>query len=244
MKPIERIGPKKVASIYDEIAEQHKKHLAIHGVKLPKLMTGEFFSLKALTLICLYLNLGEPVTKADVTEFCLINGAKRTNDLQPRHLATQDGWNILLKRNSDIGTETWPPSSYGLLNITTPKPGFRSSRRKGTLDEDSWTELLREFNNCCATCGSEAGKPNRHDPNSITKLEKGHCDPDLPLNLENCIPQCQKCNRDLGSEWVWDQRGKPRAINDPGVIRRSSESVRRQVLEILIRDFRAEPDDN
>lgn len=244
MANIDRIGPAGVAALYGELALKHKAHLAEYGVKLPQLMNGQFYSQKALTLICLYQNMGQPVTKAEITKFCLENGAKPSPDIQPRHLATQDGWNILLKRNREIGTESWPQSSYGLINVNAPKLGFRSSRREGVLDDQSWSDVCTTFKHRCATCGSPEGEANYRDLNSITKLEKGHCDPSLPLTLENCIPQCQKCNRDLGNEWVWDVNGKPRAIHDPRLISRSSKEVKREVLRILLDEFDVEPDMN
>jgi hypothetical protein len=237
MAKIDPLGPARIQATYEELSAKHRLHLSEHGVKMPSLLRGGHYTFKALILICLYRNLGQPVTKEELTKFVTGEANRHTNDLQPRHLATQDGWNILLKQNNDRGTETWPAASYGLVSIEIPKPFWSPLARDGELDVDSWGDLLDRFQHRCATCGSREGEPNLRNPASLTVLQRGHCDPNQPITVLNCIPQCIDCNRGLRSQWIWDATGRPRAINDPRVILQSPEATQLEVLELLRRRF-------
>ena len=237
MADISRMGPKEIQDAYEEIAAKHRLYLAQHHVKLPDLLRSEQYTFQALTLICLYRNIGKPVTKEELTKFVTSAAQKKTNDLQPRHLATQYGWNILLKQNKDKGTEEWPPASYGLMSLTEPKKYWVAANRNTVLDDSEWDTLLERFDNRCATCGSIDGEKNLRNPLARTSLQRGHCDPNKPLTANNCIPQCVECNRDSLAKWIWDSAGRPAALNDPKMILQSSEQTQLQVFEILQEKF-------
>ncbi len=65
----------------------------------------------------------------------------------------------------------------------------------------------------CACCGSKEGEPMSRS-NGITKLEKGHMNPDLPLNYNNTIPQCQYCNGASLDKRMYNKKGETIAIKD------------------------------
>jgi hypothetical protein len=238
MAEISPLGPHQIQHLYDEIAAKHRLHLASHFVKLPELLRSGHYTFQALILICLYRNLGHPVTKEELTKFVTSAAQRSTNDLQPRHLATQAGWNILLKQNRDAGTENWPPASYGLMSVTEPKKYWVAANRNTVLDDSEWDRILERFANRCATCGSRDGESNLRNPAGKTTLQKGHCDPNKPLSSDNCIPQCAECNRDSLAKWIWDKSGRPAAINDAKVILQSPEETQKLVYEILKEKFK------
>lgn len=217
---------------YDALKRAHERHLAALGVVLPSLIRGGNPTRDALVLCHLYNNLGNPVTKDDLTAVVRAH-FPGTNDVQQaRHLGNGKGWYILSKRRGDAGTEGWPRDSYALMSITKAYPGFARART-GVLDDASWEALLVRFQRRCATCGSEEGQSNLRNARVITTLQKGHRDPALPLSHENCIPQCQECNRPARNYWVWDNDGRPYAVADAQIVLRSSEPTQREMYDLL-----------
>lgn len=90
----------------------------------------------------------------------------------------------------------------------------------------------------CATCGSEEGEPNIHWPNTITRLQKAHIDPNKPLIFSNIIPQCEKCNRADRNHWVYDERGRVIKLANHSAIEMSDKDVRWRVYKILYEEFK------
>jgi hypothetical protein len=65
-------------------------------------------------------------------------------------------------------------------------------------------------------------------------LQKGHRDPNKPLEIGNIIPQCQFCNRDMYKDnFVFDEFGRPTAVNNPTYILRSTKQVKQAMLKLL-----------
>ena len=60
----------------------------------------------------------------------------------------------------------------------------------------------------CVNCGSKDGEPMRWDKSIVTKLQKGHMDPDKDLTEDNCVPQCGFCNQRYKDKAVFDKRGQ------------------------------------
>jgi uncharacterized protein YuzB (UPF0349 family) len=48
----------------------------------------------------------------------------------------------------------------------------------------------------------------RWDKTIVTKLQKGHMDPDKDLTEDNCVPQCGFCNQRYKDKAVFDKRGQ------------------------------------
>ncbi len=222
-----------IETLYDEIAIAHQAQLAALGVHLPSLRNATQFSKNALVLVALYTEEQRPVTKSSLTGFVRLYYPD-TNDMQQaRHLANVMGWNILSGTRGDV----CPAGSYLLVNLEESYSGFTPERQGGALGAAIWTDIQKAFQNRCATCGSIEGAPNLRNRAAKTKLQKGHMDPSKPLDSNNCIPQCQECNRPARNYWVWDEKGRPHALADPRMIERSSEEVQRAVLEILRKKF-------
>lgn len=57
----------------------------------------------------------------------------------------------------------------------------------------------------------------------LTQLQQGHCNPKLPLEEGNIIPQCQFCNRADRNWWVYDERGRVVGVASVEPIERSIE---------------------
>jgi hypothetical protein len=222
-----------IETLYDEISIAHRAQLAALGVHLPHLRKASEFTRNALVLVALYTEEQIPVTKSLLTSFVRLY-YPGTNDVQQaRHLANVMGWNILSGTRGDV----CPDGSYLFVNLKERYSGFTPKRQGGALDAAIWTDIQKDFQNRCATCGSVEGAPNLRNRAAKTQLQKGHMDPSKPLDSSNCIPQCQECNRPARNYWVWDEKGRPYALADPQSIERSSEEVQRAVLEILRKKF-------
>uniref|UniRef100_A0A7C6A830 HNH endonuclease n=1 Tax=candidate division WOR-3 bacterium TaxID=2052148 RepID=A0A7C6A830_UNCW3 len=231
-----RLSDEVIKKTYDMIREYHVNHLKQYGVKLPKLADAEGnYTKDALVLV--YLAQGYPktkrVSKNELTQFIRQYYPDTADVQQARHLGAQKGWFIVsgTRGNRHITLES---GEYQLITLEKPYPAFKGHRVKETGE---WEDLKKQYGYRCATCGSEEGKPHIHWPNTITKLQKAHINPNKPLVAGNIIPQCEKCNRADRNNWVYDERGRVIKLANPNVIKRSDKEVRWRVYKILYEEF-------
>ena len=235
-----RLSEEEIENAYRIIVSYYNKYLKQFRVILPKLHGAQGYTKDALTLI--YLAQGYPdtrkVSKGELTEF--IRGFyPKVNDVQQaRHLGAQKGWFIATggRDNRDVHLER---GEYQLVTLEKPYPAFHGHRieepRAGYVFD--WEGLKAQYGYRCVTCGSEEGKLNLQYPNTVTRLQKSHKDPNKPLALGNILPQCQKCNRADRNNWVYDERGRVIKLANPIVIKRSEENVRWRVYRLLYEEF-------
>jgi hypothetical protein len=239
MKPLgdlTRRGPDELHECYEVLNKAYEDHLRIKGVQLTKFMRGGLYTQRSLALIALYLRIGNPVTKRELTNF-VRNYVEGEADVQDgRHLANTQGWYVLSTQRNDAGTETWPKDSYGLMSITDVYPAF-SGHREGNLESEEWARLLKKFDNRCSLCGSEEGSSNLRNKSVVTQLQQGHKDPTKPLSPSNCLPQCQECNLPLQQKFIFDDKGRPRAISKADLIFKSPLSIQIEVFKLLKAQF-------
>jgi len=233
---MKKISDKKIKRIYKTICDYYNKHLQQHGVKLPRLTGTKGYTKDALILT--YLSQGYPKTRAiskgELTQF-IRQYYPDTNDVQQaRHLGAQKGWFIASggRDNKDVVLQR---GEYQLVSLEKPYPGFHGHRVERTVD---WERLKANYGHRCVTCGSREGEPNIHWPNTITKLQQSHMDPNKPLVAGNIIPQCQKCNRADRNNWVYDERGRVIKLANPNIIKRSDREIRWKVYRILYEEFK------
>lgn len=234
---IKRLGDRELEVYYDLLKKAHEEHLKPKGVGLSAFRKGGLYTQRSLALIALYLRLGKPVTKRELTEFVrkYVEGEADVQD--GRHLGNTQGWYVLSAQRNDVGTETWPKDAYGLMSITDCYPGF-SGHREGSLEDSEWAQLLKKFDNRCSLCGSEEGKSNLRNKSVITQLQQGHKDPTKPLGPSNCLPQCQECNRPLGRKFIFDDKGRPKAISTADLIFKSPHNIQVEVFNLLKAKFK------
>lgn len=231
----------KIKSQYKIIEEYYIKYLKLQNVKLPNLKSGNKYTKDALTLI--YLSQGYPntktVTKSELTRF-IQKFYPDVNDVQQaRHLAAQKGWFIASgTRNDNI--INIKPGEYKLISLEKPYPGFNGQKRIESFTGDYWENLKKSYDFRCATCGSKEGQPNYNWPETITKLQKGHMDPNRPLEEGNIIPQCQKCNQADRNCWIYDSKGRVIKIANPKIIDRCSIEMQRTIYKRLYNKFSGE----
>ncbi|CAG8794464.1 9468_t:CDS:2, partial [Cetraspora pellucida] len=98
-------------------------------------------------------------------------------------------------------------------------------------------ELKIVYDNRCVNCGA---LENHHHPrfrDTIVVLQKGHIDPNKPEVLENIIPQCQICNQTYKDNFVYDENGYIKAINNENFVLRSKPEVLKRIYELLKKKF-------
>lgn len=233
---MKRLSDNEIREIYGMICKYHDKYLKQYGVKFPKLTDKEGnYTKDALVLV--YLAQGYPktksVSKGELTQFIRQFYPDVVDVQQARHLGAQKGWFIVsgTRGNKHVTLEY---GEYQLMTLEKPYPAFKGHRIEETGE---WENLKKQYGYRCVTCGSEEGKPNIHWPNTITRLQKAHKDPNQPLVAGNIIPQCEKCNRADRNNWVYDERGRVIKIANPNVIKRSDKEVRWKVYKILYEEF-------
>lgn len=234
----------KILEIYKILEDYHKKYLKKYNVKLPRLYFRGKYSKGALSLIYLARNYPKThtVTKKELTDF-IRNYYPDTNDVQQgRHLAAQQGWFIESGQRGDIDTKL-KSGEYRLITLKCPYPNFRyyEDKNRNTdmekVSKDEWENIKEKYNYRCATCGSKEGQPNLRYSNSITKLQKGHKDPNKSLTVNNIIPQCSECNRADKNNWIYNDKGRVIKISNPRVVLRSSKKVKKEIFGLLKREL-------
>lgn len=233
-------GNKNIENQYKLIKKYHENYLKEKGVKLSSLNHSGNYSKNALVLIYLSYNYPdtEIVSKNELTTFINHFHPGTADVQQARHLAAQSGWfidsgtrgDILIKENQI------PFGSYKLRTLEETYPNFTQERRLENID--NWEALKKIYNYRCATCGSKENEAHFHWANRTTKLQKGHMDPNKSLKPGNIIPQCDSCNRADKNKWVYDEKGRVRALANPKTITSSSKKVQKDVYKILSNRFK------
>lgn len=176
------------------LVDNYNLYLKAKGVRLP----GEKSKL-GCALECLVENMGQFNHIDTIREYVVNRGFKLSGQdtLQVRHLSTQNGFNIIKEGIN----------SHQLVNLIDCYPGFIKQKRDIELTDSEWSNLKQEYGDMCVNCGSKDGENLRWKLSEKTKLQKGHMDPRLSLNLSNCIPQCQFCNQRYKDKAVFDKLG-------------------------------------
>lgn len=232
---VKKLTDSQIENAYRLILAYHEKYLKQYGVKPPRLRSATGYTKDALILIYLAQDYPDtkPVSKMELTQF-IRQFYPGTNDVQQaRHLGMQKGWFIAAggRDNRDVKLDR---GEYQLLSLEKPYPAFHGHRVESSQD---WEKIKEQYGYRCVTCGSKEGEANIHYPNTKTKLQKSHLDPNKPLVPGNIIPQCEKCNRADRNNWVYDERGRVIKLANPNVIRRSDRQIRWKVYKILYEEF-------
>lgn len=200
------------------------------SVTLPKIDTA-----RAIDLTYCYLHLGKIYREEDMRKYYeSITGDNTWR--QPRHLGAQFGWNHY------IGGEVLP-NGYKLKNgefclwdVKHCKKGYNPSRRsKDPITNEEFEALKAKYKYRCANCKAKEGLPHPKYPDKIVKLQKGHMNPNKPLMVNNCIPQCQCCNQGAINHWQYNKAGEIYAPNTTDVVMRNKDpEFRMELLNRLL----------
>ena len=193
------------------------------------------FTKDALVLVYLAQNYPDTklVTKNELTQF-IRRFDNNVNDVQQaRHLSMQKGWNISAGGRDNVYVHF--SGEYKLISLETSYPHFKGHRINVSND---WENVKHQYGNRCATCGSKEGERNFHYPNTITKLQKAHIDSSKPLDAGNLFPQCQKCNIAYRDFWVFDERGRVRALAKAELIKGWDKEIKSKMYKILYKEFK------
>ncbi len=201
----------------------HRRHLAVHDVRIPE---TEYYSdhNKAVWLAALWYWRDREVHKDEISAIVRRDVAGAGADQQVRHLK-RDGWNI--------GTK---PGVHK-LDPFRPSAEFQNThaRRRQRLSATGFDGIKQAFGFRCATCGAVEGEPDpRYGANKV-HLQQGHRDPNAAGDeTDNIIPQCQFCNRSYRDDFVFDEKGRARAVAGTGPVQRASKAVQKLILDWLV----------
>ena len=205
---------KEIPKLYKKIKKLHGTYLKDFKVKLPNLENKENFTKDALVLCLLFKYIKQPISKEKITQI-IRQWDPNINDMQQaRHLARQKGFYIVSGMRGDNSEIKLEKDEYCLITLKKPYPGYsgiighRSAKGGKNFDEIKKNYLFR-----CATCGSKENEANYLNSSVITKLQKGHINPNFPLTEENIIPQCGECNRAYRDWFIFDGNGRVTDLN-------------------------------
>lgn len=233
IKTYQKISEEDIIRINEEIEEQYERNLKQYGVILPAID-----SYKRAQLIYLYYFKGKAVRKDAITNFVLSLYPDAGGDQQIRHLGAQDGFNLYYNNDLFLG-EKVTRGYYLLDGLTHPKQAWliKSNARNINLKTNDFNEIKKSFNYRCATCGAHENEPHRITGHMV-KLQRGHINPNLPLQIGNVIPQCEYCNQNIyKNDFIFSPEGFPLKINNPNYIFHSDENVQKQMYELLKQKF-------
>lgn len=216
-------SPQQLEEAYQEAARIHKVHLDQHKVHLPNWPTY-----KAIHLAMLMHHKDRFIHKDDVSDAVQRQYPEAGRDQQVRHLK-RDGWNI----------ESDGHGNHRIRDPYNPSPEFVNlqARRQGLISATDFEDIVRSFGNRCATCGAISGEPDPRYGNDIISLQRGHMNPNRPDDLGNTIPQCPFCNQAYKDDYVFDEKGRVKAVANIGPIKRASRTVQKIIYEFLKERF-------
>ena len=209
---------------WEDLVRIHKTHLEKHGVKIPGVVRYHEKQ-KALWLAVLHHFQGEEVSKDFMSEVAERDMPHLGKDQQVRHLK-RDGWKIQGSKPGHHKLDPYAPSSEFLND---------DIRRRMKMGAASFDDLKAAYGHKCATCGAPEGEPNpRYGDDEKVVLQQGHQDPHKAGDIaENIIPQCQFCNRAYRDDFVFDDKGRVKAVANIRPVRGASRQVKRHIFEWL-----------
>jgi len=210
-------------SSWEDLQEIYTEYLKPHGVKIPSAERYDEVA-KSIWLSVLHYYSGKEVDKNTVSDIVKRDRPDLNHDQQVRHLK-RDGWTLIGR-----GKHTLDPYRPSLEWINT------KNRREGRLNARSFDDIKTLFGNKCATCGAREGRPDPRYGEDTVQLQQGHMDPFKPVNMANIIPQCQFCNRAYRSDYVFDEKGRVKAIADIRPVKQAPLFVKKTVYRWL-KDF-------
>ena len=213
---------------WEDVQALHRVHLAKHEVKIPDVPRYDEHQ-HALWLAVLHHFKGEEVDKNFMSQVAARDMPDLSPDQQVRHLK-REGWEIQGSKPGLHKLDPFRPSSE-FLNAEAAK--------RARLDVGSFSDIKAAFGHRCATCGAQEGEPDpRYGAEPVT-LQQGHQDPHKAGDdMGNIIPQCQFCNRAYRDDFVFDDKGRVKALAGLGPLKRASAAVQRKAFEWLREHFR------
>lgn len=202
---------KEIVSAYKSLLDSINKYKL--NVVIPQLFNRYgSYTVSGLSIVFFFLHLGKIKTKIELISFLRQHKCCLMGHPHPRHFGIQYGFHFLVqdsyhpryRRNLLAG-------EYCLHSITRCHPNRSTksniSHRTSTVSAAQFSKLKETYGSRCAVCGSKEREYNLKNNTTITKLEKGHCDPRLPLHLDNCIPICTYCNHVYKDKFIFNKRG-------------------------------------
>jgi hypothetical protein len=160
-------------------------------------------SQKTFAFLLLWCNICETVSKDELTESYRLLFPNYKRDFQAgRHIGNDTGYNVM-------------NHSHGIKGYCLKDKNCQSIKfhKHVSLNNVDWEKIKENYGFECPCCGSKEGEKMKK-ANGITKLEKGHMNPDKPLTIDNIIPQCQYCNKSSKNNKKFNKKGDTIAIKN------------------------------
>lgn len=229
--PVEKTLIDQVDATHALLSQELEDNLSVHGVALPPLRHGSGYNLLALQLVLLRMRYRQLVSKEELSIFVRQFAPMAAADQQARHLVGK-GWDVRCsgKSKDKFDGKLVPGGFHVLASVEHPAGRFMANRvkRLGRMAATDWASMQEVYGHKCAACGTLARG----------KLEKGHKDPSLPMELANVIPMCGPCNNWAADRFVFDDQGRMVALASPAIVLASHVDVQYQIFLDLQRRFK------
>ncbi len=217
--------------LYQQFCADWAANLEQLGVSKPPEWGGS-----ASLLFCYaYANIGQPFKASDALDWTNNLGNPVRDPQILRHMSNIMGYNARSRSGLMPDGTKVKHGEYALVNMTETAPGWKG-HRKNLLQKGNWADIKAAYDHRCVCCGSREGQANHRKPGTMTVLEQGHMDPNLPLGPGNIIPQCQVCNKPYRDNVVFTSEGYVWALGNTVLVERSSPDVKLAILQLLLQD--------
>ena len=214
------ITDEELEKAYKKAVRIHEKYLATDNVKLSR-----WGSAKGYWLAVLIHCSPDYVHKDVISQIVRERIPTAAADQQVRHLL-RDGWNL----------EDGKKGFHRIKDARLVHQGYATEmlRSKNLLKAGDFDAIKAAYDNKCVSCGATEGQESpRYQGSGQVELQKGHRDPDKPMEASNIIPQCQFCNRAYKNDFTFDKKGRVRAVASHRPVLRASEKVKAKVMTEL-----------
>ena len=198
-----------IEKIYEELYSLYKQYLQSYHVNPPaKLKNSKHkYQITSLSLLFLYIHLGKTITKSDCNLFLQKYDVVSNDNQSLRHFKRY-GWYVIGETCTGTLGNKLKPGEYELISVKEPHPSFIRNIHIVLITEHNFDELRKQYDDRCACCGSKENEKHFKDKTKIVpKLQKGHMDPQKELTSDNCIPQCDLCNRQYKNKAIFNKNG-------------------------------------
>lgn len=193
---LEKITEEDIKKSHKILHEYYEKYLKKLNVKIfPKYNKG---AVKATEIGLLTYNYPNTYVWSKSQLVKCMSKLAVSSDPQYCRQAKQDGYCIW--QSDRLRKYGFPRGCYLLKSLTETIPDYNPNRR-------NCDPLLKSSMELCRTCWRKEGDENPRYGGIISSVNYQHCNPDLPLMGDNCILQCNICNRTEQNDWVYNKKG-------------------------------------
>lgn len=201
-----------IKNAYKNLTKAIQAHRLQNTVTVPVLFDKHGkYTIAGLSIVFFFHNFRKIVHIRQLAHFLRSHKCCIHSNPNPRHFGMQYGFYFLINNSyHPKNRQILKPGQYCLYSIAKPHPNAIHKHRNTDQhlnNPHTWTALKKAYDYRCAHCGSIEGQHNLKNKLIITQIEKGHMNPNKPLDIDNCIPICTLCNHVYKDTYIFNKNG-------------------------------------